>query len=103
MRAEPRGIVAVRHRVDPTETNTYVMFLMDHQSGVPRPGSPECDAAQVFGLDDFRCAPDKFVGLVPAVARPVLEGQHILLPPVDYVPADSDYTAETFRIHGATG
>jgi 8-oxo-dGTP diphosphatase len=49
----PRGIVSVRHRVDPDELNLYVMFLTDYLAGEPRPDMRENDAVGVFGPADF--------------------------------------------------
>ena len=103
VRAEPRGVLAVRHRVDPDELNAYVIFLMDHLAGEPRPGLPECDAVGVFGLDDFDRTPERFVSLVAQVARPVLEDRYGLLQPSPYLPSGARYTADTFRLYGPGG
>ena len=58
--AEPDGIVAVRHRVDPDELNTFVIFEMRHVRGSPRVVSPEADEVRVFSADDLRRAPEDF-------------------------------------------
>ncbi len=100
--AAARGIVAVRHRVDTDELNTYVMFLMDHTGGDPNPTSSEADAVGIFDLDDFRQRPQLFVGMVPEIAVPVLESRHALLASNPFEPAGSGYDRETFRVYGPT-
>lgn len=101
VQAEPRGILAVRHRVRPAELNTYLMFLMDHVAGEPRSASPECDAVGAFGLNDFDRRPERFVEMVPPVARPVLEGRYTLFAPSAFVP--DGYPPDSFRLYGPGG
>ena len=101
--AEPDGIVAVRHRVDPDELNTFVIFEMRHVRGSPRVVSPEADEVRVFSADDLRRAPEDFVSLVPEIALPVLDGWYTRLLPNDgYLPR-SGYDRDTFRIFGPSG
>lgn len=100
--AEPLGIVAVRHRVDPAELNTFVVFEMRHLSGEPRAVSPEADQVRVFGADDLRRNPKTFVSLVPEIALPVLDGTYTRLARNDdFAPAP--YGPDTFRIYGPGG
>ena len=100
--AAARGIVAVRHRVHADELNTYVVFLMDHTGGEPKPTSSEADAVGVFDLDDLRRRPQLFVGMVPAIAVPVLEDRHTVLASSSYEPTWPGYDRETFRVYGPT-
>ena len=98
--AEPDGIVAVRHRVDPDELNTFVIFEMRHVRGSPRVVSPEADEVRVFSADDLRRMPEDFVSLVPEIALPVLDGRYTRLwPNESYLPR-SGYDRDTFRIFG---
>ncbi|MCY4115188.1 MAG: NUDIX hydrolase [Chloroflexi bacterium] len=100
--AEPEGIVAVRHRVDADELNTFVIFEMRHVRGRPRAVSSEADAVGVFGAADLRGTPDKFVSLVPEIALPVLDGTYTRLARNDdFAPAP--YGPETFRVYGPRG
>lgn len=100
--AEPLGVVAVRHRVDPGELNTFVIFEMRHLSGEPRVVSPEADEVRVFDADDLRRTPKAFVGLVPEIALPVLDGTYTRLARNDdFAPAP--YGPDTFRIYGPGG
>ena len=101
--AEPDGIVAVRHRVDPGELNTFVIFEMRHVRGRPRVVSPEADEVRVFSAADLRRTPEDFVSLVPEIALRVLDGRYTRLLPNDgYLPS-SGYTRDTFRIFGPSG
>ena len=83
--ATPRRVVAVRHRVDQGELNTYLVFSMRYVRGELRSDGCEND---VVGADDFRAAPDRFVGVVPAVAARILEGNPAGLGLSTYVPKD---------------
>jgi 8-oxo-dGTP diphosphatase len=96
----PRGIVSVRHRVDPDELNLYVMFLTDYLAGEPRPDMRENDAVGVFGPADFARAPERFLSIVPAVAGPVLTGNVVELRRSEYLPRSGDYDAATFQLYG---
>lgn len=100
--AEPLGIVAVRHRVDPDELNTFVIFEMRHLSGEPRVVSPEADDVRVFSADDLRRESKTFVSLVPEVALPVLDGRYVRLARNDAF-APPPYGPETFRVYGPGG
>ncbi len=86
--ATPRRVVAVRHRVDQGELNTYLVFAMRYVRGELRSDGCENDVVGVFGADDFRAAPDRFVGVVPAVATRILEGNPAGLGLSTYVPKD---------------
>ncbi|MCY3785043.1 MAG: NUDIX domain-containing protein [Chloroflexi bacterium] len=100
--AEPEGIVAVRHRVDADELNTFVIFEMRHVSGRPRAVSPEADEVGVFSAADLRESPELFVALVPEIALPVLDGTYTRLARnEDFAP--SPYGPDTFRIYGPSG
>ncbi len=101
--AEPDGIVAVRHRVDPDELNTYLIFEMHHVSGSPRAVSAEADVVRVFSADDLRRLPEDFVSLVPEIALPVLDGRYARLMPNDSYLPSSGYNRDTFRIFGPSG
>ena len=100
--AEPEGIVAVRHRVDPAELNTFVIFEMRHVRGQPRVVSPEADQVDVFSAADLRRTPDLFVSLVPEIALPVLDGAYTRLERNDDF-APPPYGPKTFRIYGPSG
>ena len=100
--AEPEGIVAVRHRVDPGELNTFVIFEMRHLSGQPRVVSPEADQVEVFSAADLRRTPGQFVSLVPEIALPVLDGTYTRLARNDRF-APSPYGPDTFRVYGPRG
>ncbi len=99
--AEPEGIVAVRHRVDPDEINTYLIFEMRHLRGEPSVASPECDEVRVFAADDLRQPDHPFVPLAPEVALPVLEGRHVRLIANDGYTPSPPYNERTFRIYGS--
>ncbi len=100
--AEPEGIVAVRHRVDPDELNTFLIFEMRHVSGSPRAVSPEADKVQVFSAADLRRTPKTFVSLVPEIALPVLDGRYTRLARNDEF-APPPYGPDTFRVYGPGG
>ncbi len=99
--AEPDGIVAVRHRVDPDELNTYLIFEMRHIRGQPYVASPESDEVRVFSADDLQRERDLLVSLVPEVARPVLEGKYARLDVNNSYTPSPPYDDQTFQIYGS--
>ncbi|MDE2901833.1 MAG: NUDIX hydrolase [Chloroflexota bacterium] len=101
--AEPEVLVAVRHRVDAGELNTYLVFSMRHVRGEPRPNGRETDAVAVVDAERLRTQAGQFASLVPAVALPVLEGSAEGLTRQGYLPAHGRYSAETFQLYAAPG
>lgn len=100
--AVPEGIVAVRHRVDPDELNTYLVFQMHHVAGAPQVVSREADDVRVFGADDLRQARDSCVPLVPQIALPVLDGKCVQLSADSGYKPLSPYDEQSFRVYGPT-
>lgn len=99
--AEPEDLVAVRHRVDADELNTYLMFSMRYVRGEPRPNGRETDAVAVVGVEQLRTRPERFASLVPEVALPVLKGTAPGLSRQDYLPAHGRYAPDTFQLYAA--
>ena len=99
--AEPEAIVAVRHRIDPHELNTYLVFEMRHTQGEPFAGSPECDQVRVFSAEDLKRGDESMVPLVPEIAVPVLEGNHVRLVANEGYRPVPPYNDQTFRLYGA--
>ena len=99
--AEPEDLVAVRHRIDPGELNTYLMFSMRYVRGEPRPNGHETDAVAVVGAVQLRSEPERFASLVPEVALPVLDGATRGLCRRSYLPAHGRYSGETFQLYAA--
>ncbi len=99
--AEPESLVAVRHRVDADELNTYLIFSMRYVRGEPHPNGQETDAVAVVGAEQLRTQPERFASLVPEVALPVLAGATRGLCRRDYLPAHGRYGAETFQLYAA--
>ncbi len=99
--AEPEDLVAVRHRVDADELNTYVVFGMRYVRGEPRPNGRETDAVAVVGAEQMRAEPERFASLVPEVALPVLAGTGSGLSRQGYLPAHGRYSTETFQLYAA--
>ena len=98
--ARPDSLVAVRHRVDADELNTYVIFSMRYVRGEPRPNGRETDAVAVVGAEQLREHPERFASLVPEVALPVLAGATRGLSRRGYVPAHGRYSTDTFQLYG---
>lgn len=98
--AEPDAIVAVRHRIDPHELNTYLVFEMRHTRGKPCAASPECDQVRVFSAEDLKRGDESIVPLVPEIAVPVLEGNHARLVANDAYRPVPPYNVQTFKIYG---
>lgn len=99
--AEPQRLIAVRHRVDADELNTYLIFGMRHVRGEPRPNGRETDDVAVVNAEHLRRQPERFASLVPEVALPVLAGSANGLTRQDYLPTHGRYTAETFQLYAA--
>lgn len=99
--AEPEVLVAVRHRIDPGELNTYLMFSMRYVRGDPRPNGQETDEVSVVAAEQLRTQPERFASLVPEVALPVLAGTSQGLSRQGYLPAHGRYSAETFQLYAA--
>jgi 8-oxo-dGTP diphosphatase len=77
--ARPQGIVGVRTRHDAGRTDTYVMFLMEHQFGEPRAHGRENDDARFFRLSELEAAGDAVTDLSRYVALRALRGDLRLL------------------------
>lgn len=101
--AEPEALVAVRHRINPGELNTYLIFSMRYVSGEPRPNGRETDAVVVVDAERLRERPEQFASLVPEVALPVLAGTATGLSRQEYLPAHGRYSVETFQLYAAHG
>ncbi len=99
--AEPEVLVAVRHRIDPGELNTYLIFSMRYVRGEPRPNGRETDGVAVVDMRRLRERPEQFASLVPEVALPVLSGSTHGLTRQDYLPTHGRYSAETFQLYAA--
>lgn len=99
--AEPDGLVAVRHRVDPGELNTYLIFSMRYVGGEPRPNGRETDAVAVVDAERLQARPEQFASLVPEVALPVLAEMAHGLARQDHLPTHGRYSAETFQLYAA--
>lgn len=101
--AEPECLVAVRHRVDPGELNTYLIFSMRYVRGEPRPNGRETDEVAVVNAAQLRTQPERFASLVPEVALPVLAGAVRGMDRREYLPAHGRYSCETFQLYAAPG
>ena len=101
--AEPESLVAVRHRVDADELNTYVIFSMRYVRGEPRPNGRETDAVAIVDAARLRSRPQQFASLVPEVALPVLAGTARGLPRQGYLPSHGRYSDETFQLYADPG
>jgi mutator protein MutT len=99
--AEPETLVAVRHRVDADELNTYLIFSMRYVRGEPRPNGQETDAVLVANAEQLRTEPERFASLVPQVALPVLAGNGQGLSRQGYLPSHGRYSTETFQLYAA--
>ena len=99
--AEPESLVAVRHRVDADELNTYVIFGMRYVRGEPCPNGHETDAVAVVDAEQLRSEPERFAPLVPEIALPVLDGTTRGLCRRSYLPAHGRYSTETFQLYAA--
>ena len=72
--ARPVGIIGLRTRHDGRNTDTYVLWLLEHQSGEPRPEGRENDDARYFSLPELD-ARDDVTYLASYMARRVLTGE----------------------------
>lgn len=72
--AEPLGIIGVRSRFDGPNTDTYVLWLLEHRDGEPRPHGRENDEARYYTLDELDSR-DDVTYLAHYMAREVLSGQ----------------------------
>ncbi len=99
--AEPDGLIAVRHRVDPHELNCYLIFAMRYLRGTPRANGQDTDAAAVVPADELRAGSPRVVPLAAAAALPLLDGAAIRLPAHGFVPPAGPYTAQTFQLYAA--
>ena len=77
VKAEIRGILAVRSRFD-DRNSTYVVFLLDWESGDPKPDGGETDDARWFTFDEIASL-DKLPPINLEVARSALGGAPSLL------------------------
>lgn len=72
--ARPRGIVGVRSRYDGPHNDTYILWLLAHESGEPRSDGRENDDAGYFSLPDLEARAD-VTYLARYLARRALTGQ----------------------------
>lgn len=101
--AEPQDLVAVRHRVDPGELNTYLVFSMRYVSGEPCANGRETDAVTIADAGQLLKEPEQFASLVPEVALPVLAGTARGLSRQGYLPSHGRYSTETFQLYADPG
>jgi len=101
--AEAQDLVAVRHRVDPGELNTYLVFSMRYVSGEPRANGRETDAVAIADAGQLLREPERFASLVPEVALPVLAGTARGLSRQGYLPSHGRYSNETFQLYTDPG
>ena len=71
--ARPVGIIGLRTRHDGPHTDNYVLWLLDHVDGEPRPHGRENDEARYLTLAELD-ARDDVTYLVTYLARRVLSG-----------------------------
>lgn len=76
--AEPLGTIGIRTRYDGARSDTYVMFLLEHRDGDPRPDGQENDDARYFDAAELEAAGDAVTGLSRYVALRVLRGEYCL-------------------------
>lgn len=84
--ARPVGIIGVRTRYDGPDTDTYVMWQLEHVAGEPHADGRENDDARYLRLDEIE-ARDDITYLARYMARRVLTGAISPLRQVD----DYDY------------
>jgi ADP-ribose pyrophosphatase YjhB (NUDIX family) len=87
--AVPLGVIGLRTRYDGPRSDTYVMFLLEHRSGEPRPDGQENDDARYVGRQELEAAGDTVTGLSRYIALRVLRGDYRL----QRFAADFDYQA----------
>ncbi len=80
--ADPVGIIGLRSRHNGHDTDTYVLWLLDHRSGEPRPDGHENDEVGYFTLADLG-ARDDVTYLAHYMARRVLNGEVTAMRQVD--------------------
>jgi ADP-ribose pyrophosphatase YjhB (NUDIX family) len=86
--ARPRGVIGLRSRYDGPHTDTYVLWLLDHVSGEPKPDGRENDEARYFTLAEL-AGRDDVTYLASYLAERVLGGR---IRPLDLV---RDYAYQT--------
>ncbi len=96
--AEPMGIIGLRSRHDGHNTDTYILWLLEHRSGEPRADGHENDEAAYFTQAELE-ARDDVTYLAHYMARRVLTGQVTPMPLV----TDYDYqfpgtTADSWKL-----
>ncbi|MGA7672698.1 MAG: NUDIX domain-containing protein [Nitrolancea sp.] len=84
--AEPVGIIGLRSRHDGDNTDTYILWLLNHRSGEPRADGRENDEAAYFSLPDLD-ARDDVTYLAHYMARRALNREVTPMPLV----TDYDY------------
>ena len=72
--ARPVGIIGLRTRHDGQNTDTYTLWLLEHESGEPRPEGRENDDARYFSLAEIESR-DDVTYLASYMARRVLTGK----------------------------
>ncbi|HET7035057.1 MAG TPA: NUDIX domain-containing protein [Thermomicrobiaceae bacterium] len=71
--ARPLGIIGLRSRYDGPNNDTYVLWLLQHESGEPRPEGHENDDARYLTLAEIDTR-DDVTYLAAYLARRVLSG-----------------------------
>jgi len=76
--ADPIGVIGLRSRYDGPHSDTYVLFLLEHRSGDPRPDGRENDDARYVRREWIEAAGDAVTGLSRYIALRVLRGDYRL-------------------------
>ena len=71
--ARPAGIIGLRTRYDGEHNDNYVLWLLEHESGEPRPEGRENDHVAYFSLAELEARED-VTYLAHYMARRVLSG-----------------------------
>lgn len=71
--ARPLGIIGLRSRYDGPHNDTYILWLLEHESGEPRPEGRENDEVSYLTLAELD-ARDDVTYLAAYLARRVLSG-----------------------------
>jgi 8-oxo-dGTP diphosphatase len=72
--ARPLGIVGIRSRVDGSNNDTYILWLLEPVSGEPHPDGHECDDCRYLTFDEI-AERDDVVYLVKYFAARIRSGQ----------------------------
>lgn len=81
VKSSVRGVLGLRSRTD-DYNSTYVVFLLDYESGEPTPDGVETDRARWIGLDDL-AGLDKLPAINARVAQLALAADPPVLLPAE--------------------